>query len=145
MLVLVLLAGCRVFSFPVAAPDATSLRSSAVTVTNTTPHAFFVRLQVDCAGYSQYGLTVRVDEPGVVRAALLCTQASGFPWNGTVVTIVNPDLPPEPFVLAPGGSIRLVAEVGGNDIPRVSGRDVVVDAFGEWCYDGCYDIVSFTP
>ena len=142
---LALLAGCRVFTFPVAAPGATSSTSSAVTIANTTPYQVFVRFQASCGDIGPWGFRVRDVDHGL-RLAQACPSPTGaFPLNGTLVDVPNPDQPVIPVVLQPGQSMTVVGEAFGAGVGDTSGRSVPFDAFAEWCYDGCADIAQLTP
>ncbi|MFN8041581.1 MAG: hypothetical protein U0Q07_20355 [Acidimicrobiales bacterium] len=142
---LVLLAGCRVFTFPVAAPGTMTSMSSAVTITNTTPYQVFVRFQAYCGEVGSWGFVVRDVDQGR-RLAQACPSPTGaFPLNGTLVDVPNPDLPVIPVVLSPGQSITVVGEAFGAGVNETSGRSVPFDAYAEWCFDGCADIAKLTP
>jgi len=142
---MVLLSGCRVLTFPVAAPDTMGMTSSSVTITNTTPHQVFVRFQAYCGDIGPWGFRVRDVDYGL-RLAQACPSPTGsFPLNGTLVDVPSPDSPVVPAVLQPGQSITVVGEAFGAGVTEISGRSVPFDAYAEWCFDGCVDIAKLTP
>jgi len=142
---LALLAGCRTFTFPVAAPGALTSTSSPVTITNTTPYQVFVRFEASCGDVGPVGFRVRVPDHGL-RVAQVCPSPTGaFPLNGTLVDVPNPDVPVVPAVLRPGQSITVVGEALGAGVTETSGRTIAFDAYAEWCFEVCVDIAKLTP
>lgn len=146
---LVLLSGCRVFLFlgPVATtgpPDPSpTTTSEAVTITNTQAHAYLVRVAIlDCGPASSYGMSVYAKVGNVDFVTRLCDRGGGIggplPISGVLYGRG------QPLVIQPGQTITLQANVTGFAATVNVPRAVPFDAFGVWCYDGCFDMVPFT-